>query len=43
MTLRQTAANELFNRQLVEWIDSAQVEWAEGYEDLDFNALFHGE
>ena len=43
MTLRQTAANELFTAQLVEWIDSAEVVWADGFEDMDFNALFHGE
>ena len=39
MTLRQSAANDLFNKQLVEWITGAKVEWSEGYEDLDFNAL----
>ena len=43
MTLRQSAANALFNAKMVEWIDSASVEWAEGYEELDFNTLFYGE
>lgn len=43
MTLRQSAANALFNAKMVEWIDSAEVDWAEGYKDLDFNTLFYGE
>ena len=41
MTLRQTAANELFNLKLTDWINSAQVEWADpAYENMDLNALF---
>ena len=41
MTLRQTAANERFNADLTEWINSAEVVWADPvFEELDFNALF---
>ena len=43
MTLRQSAANDLFTTRLVEWIDTAEVVWADGFEDLDFNTVFHGE
>lgn len=40
MTLRQTAANELFQRELLDWIQTAEVEWTPGFEDLDLNELF---
>lgn len=41
MTLRQTAANELFNLKLTDWINGARVEWADpAYENMDLNALF---
>ena len=43
MTLRQSAANALFNEKMVKWIDEAEVVWNEGYEEMDFNTLFHGE
>ena len=43
MTLRQSAANDMFTARLVEWIDTAEVEWTEGFEDLDLNTVFHGE
>ena len=41
MTLRETAANEQFNRKLSEWIKEAQVTWSEEFENMDMNALFH--
>ena len=41
MTLRQTATNERFNGDMTEWINNAQVVWADpAFENLDFNALF---
>ena len=43
MTLRQSAANDLFTARLVEWIDTAEVVWTDGFEDLDLNTVFHGE
>ena len=43
MTLRQSAANDLFTARLVEWIDTAEVAWTDGFEDLDFNTVFYGE
>ena len=43
MTLRQSAANEMFTSQLVTWINDAKIEWAEGFENLDLNTVFHGE
>ena len=43
MTLRQSAANDLFSSRLVEWIDTAEIKWSEGFEDLDLNTVFHGE
>ena len=39
MTLRQSAANDLFAGQLVDWINEAEVVWTEGFEDLDLNVL----
>lgn len=43
LTLRQDAANDLFNRMLIDWINAAEVEWAPGFEELDLNALFAAE
>lgn len=40
LTLRADAANELFNADLLDWIDQAEVEWAPGFEKLDLNGLF---
>jgi hypothetical protein len=40
LSLRQCAANELFNRELLSWIGDAEVEWESGFENLDLNALF---
>ena len=40
MTLRQSAANDLFGKELAGWIKDAKVEWAPGFEDLDLNDLF---
>ena len=43
LTLRQSAANKLFVARLAGWIDNAKIEWTDGYENLEFNKLFHGE
>ena len=43
MTLRQSAANDMFTSRLVEWIDTAEIVWSEGFEELDLNTVFHGE
>ena len=40
LTLRQSAANDRFARDLAAWIEAAEVEWTPGFEDLDLNALF---
>lgn len=40
MTLRESAANDLFSRELAGWIKDAEVVWTEGFEDLDLNKLF---
>ncbi len=40
MTLRQSAANDLFGKELAGWIKDAKVEWAPGFEELDLNDLF---
>ena len=43
MTLRESAANDMFSRDLSGWIKNAEVVWTEGFEDLDLNALFTAE
>lgn len=40
MTLRQSAANDLFGRELAGWIKNARVEWEPAFEELDLNELF---
>ena len=40
MTLRESAANDLFSRELAGWINDAEIQWAQGFEDLDLNRLF---
>ena len=40
MTLRESAANDLFSTELAGWIRDAQVVWTPGFEDLDLNELF---
>ena len=40
LTLRQSAANDLFGKELAGWIKDAEVEWAPGFEELDLNDLF---
>ena len=40
LTLRASAAADMFGKQMAEWIKAARVEWAEGYEDLDLDVLF---
>ena len=40
LTLRQSAANDLFAKDMAAWMEAAEVEWAPGFEDLDMNALF---
>lgn len=40
LTLRADAANDLFNNELLDWIDQAKVEWTPGYEEMDLNELF---
>ena len=40
MTLRQTVANELFNREMVGWLQTAEVEWTPEFENFDLNELF---
>ena len=41
MTLRQSAANDMFNTALTGWINDAEVVWTSPeFEQLDFNALF---
>ena len=40
MTLRSSAANEIFIMQMAEWVKQAEVVWTEGFEDLDLNKLF---
>ncbi|MBQ3276326.1 MAG: peptidylprolyl isomerase [Oscillospiraceae bacterium] len=40
LTLRQSAANDLFSLDLADWIQNAQVEWTPGFEKLDLGALF---
>lgn len=39
-TLRYVAAAALFNGMAQEWYDAAEVEYADGFTDLDFNELF---
>ena len=40
MTLRADAANELFNAMLLDWIDTAEVEWQGEFGTMDYNELF---
>ncbi len=40
MTLRADAANELFNTMLLDWIDTAEVEWQGDFGTMDYNELF---
>ena len=40
MTLRVDAANALFNDMLIEWINTATVEWQGDFGSLDYNELF---
>ena len=40
MTLRADAANELFNAMLLDWIDTAEVEWKGDFGTMDYNELF---
>ena len=40
MTLRADAANELFNAMLLDWIDTAEVEWQGDFGTMDYNELF---
>lgn len=40
MTLRADAANELFNAMLLDWINTATVEWQGDFGSLDYNELF---
>lgn len=40
MTLRQTAANDLFAATLARWMEEAEVTWSEGFAEPDLNALF---
>ena len=40
MTLRADAANELFNAMLIEWIETAEVEWKDDFGTMDYNELF---
>ena len=41
MTLRQSAANDMFNTALTGWINNAEIVWASPeFEQLDFNDLF---
>ena len=40
MTLRADAANELFNAMLLDWINTATVEWQGDFATLDYNELF---
>ena len=40
MTLRQSAANDLFSRDLAGWMEQAVVEWSGSFENLDLNELF---
>ncbi len=40
MTLREDAANELFNTMLTGWIEEGTVEWQNGFENLNYTALF---
>ena len=40
MTLREDAANELFNAMLTGWIEEGTVEWQNGFENLNYTALF---
>lgn len=40
MTLRETAANDLFARDVGEWIEEADVVRNEKFADLDYNDLF---
>ena len=40
MTLRADAANELFNTTLLDWIDTAEVEWQGDFGTMDYNELF---
>ena len=40
MTLRADAANALFNDMLIDWINTATVEWQGDFGSLDYNELF---
>lgn len=40
MTLRADAANELFNAMLLDWIDTAELEWKDDFGTMDYNELF---
>jgi len=40
MTLRQSAANDKFARDMAGWMKDAEVVWADGFEDLDLAELF---
>ena len=40
MTLRADAANELFNAMLLDWINTAEVEWQGDFGTMDYNELF---
>ena len=40
MTLRADAANELFNAMLLDWIETAEVEWKDDFGTMDYNELF---
>lgn len=43
MTLRQSAANDLFSRALAGWMEEAEITWNEVFKNLDLNALFAAE
>ena len=42
LTLRQCMTSALFTREFAERQKAAQIEWAQGFEDLDLGALFAG-
>ena len=42
-TLRSDAAQAIYEQLIRAWIDDAEIQWAEGFETLDVQALFTGE